>query len=280
MATPAWNADLRSAQRAEGPRTTRRESSWATEVRERPLRPVAPGESHPAGRRRAVRCAVAQRVPTGGRFSRWGPAFQAGGVTGARGLTWLRPWGPRADRRWVFQAGGVTGTRGLTWLRPWGPRADRRSAFQAGGVTGMGGLTWLRPCGPRADRRSAFQAGGVTGTRVALRGCGPVGRVPTGGGCSKPVVSLGWVALRGCGPGGRVPTGGRRSKPGVSLGWVALRGCGPVGRVPTGGRRSKPAAPSRAPGRPTGLHFDSNWPPYGGHPASLSSPFGGSPISR
>ena len=44
----AWNADLWSAQRAEGPRATARSSPWATEVRERPLRPVAP---HPADRR-------------------------------------------------------------------------------------------------------------------------------------------------------------------------------------------------------------------------------------
>ena len=76
MAETAWNADLRSAQRAEGPRATRRSSSWATEVRERPLRPVAPRENHPAGRRRAVRCAVAQRVPTRGRRSK--PAAPTG----------------------------------------------------------------------------------------------------------------------------------------------------------------------------------------------------------
>ena len=44
MAETAWNADLRSAQRAEGPRTTCRMSPWATEIQERLLHPVAPKE--------------------------------------------------------------------------------------------------------------------------------------------------------------------------------------------------------------------------------------------
>ena len=43
-AETAWNADLRSAQRAEGPRAMRRYSPWTTEIREHLLGPVAPRE--------------------------------------------------------------------------------------------------------------------------------------------------------------------------------------------------------------------------------------------
>ena len=69
IAETAWNADLRSAQRAEGPRATRHSSSRATEVREHLLRPVAPTE-RTVPQVGAVRCAVAQRVPTRGRRSK------------------------------------------------------------------------------------------------------------------------------------------------------------------------------------------------------------------
>ena len=153
MAETAWNADLRSAQRAEGPRAARRYSPWVTEVRERPIRPVAPRENHPAGRRPAVRCAVAQRVAD------QRSAFQAGGAITAVD----RPAGLHFHSNWP-----PVGTRGA-------PHRARRNADRPDTAllsVQLSRLDVSRPLSPQADNGTSFP-----GLRPA---------VPTGGRRSKP----------------------------------------------------------------------------------------------
>ena len=124
-------------------------------------------------------CGPVGRVPTGGRRS--------------------RPL--RHLRRWALHSVAPSGPVALRALRACGPRADRRSAFQAVappppvGVARRGSIrtcsptrsAGLRPAVPTGGRRSkplrhlrrwALHAVAPSGP-VALRACGPVGRVPT-----------------------------------------------------------------------------------------------------
>ena len=62
MAETAWNADLWSAQRARRPAGGVPPCALGDGAPEASPPPICTeGENHPAGRRRAVRCAVAQR---------------------------------------------------------------------------------------------------------------------------------------------------------------------------------------------------------------------------
>ena len=168
-AETAWNADLRSAQRAEGPRTTRRQSSRATEVQEPPLRPFAPRE-RTIPQVGAVPCAARSR-------SACRPEV---GVPSRR----------RHFGRWALHGVAPSGSGALRACGPTGrvPTGGRRS----------------KPV--RHLRRWALHGVAPSGSG-ALRACGPTGRVPTGGRHSGPKARGRRAALRpGRQRPGRVPS--------------------------------------------------------------------------
>ena len=131
MAETAGNADLRSAQRAEGPRATCRCSPWASEIRERPLRPVAPRANHPAAERPAVRCAVAPRVPTRGRRSR--PAAPSGRLADPPDgiFTATGPRRSRCSRHFLHRLPGLLLLAGLATSGCLRPGFDRNAMLGA-----------------------------------------------------------------------------------------------------------------------------------------------------
>ena len=192
---PAWNADLWSAQRAEGPRATRRCSPRATEIREHLLGPVAPRErtipqvgAVPCAARSRSACRPEAGVPSRLRHQDARPtrrtAFSKQLASGRHRPPPAGERGPCHARDGPTAFGGAILSGSGTSLRPFGPRADRRSAFQAGAPCGSMSLRRLRPFGPRADRRSAFQAGAPSrgGAPNQKRGAGPKAGAPRGSG--------------------------------------------------------------------------------------------------
>ena len=192
MSLDTWNADLRSAQRAGGPRTTCRHPPWATEVRERsvcsfaprqaPLRvgSVAPCAGRYAARRREVRRSKpGASPPPRSSTPRWEPPFRMGVTTCAA------PSAARAGRRPAFQAGGVTSAAEL--------HAEVGATLPHGGYDVRG-----------AERRACRSETGVPSRGRHLRR-----GAPRRGG-SHPSA---WGLRRARCGAPRVPVGDRRSRP-------------------------------------------------------------------